>query len=211
MLCVCFPADVFVTFQLNPLTRQCHSPSPTQPATSTDKQQAPLSNLLCESVQMLPSFPCSQIMVTILYLTTLFFKRCCNAHLNSFSSLAGKPTCSFSNGAQKLRKFFNFKIFFQAFSSYYETRRWAQDFLSAVPSTSSVSSAEVFSMPENTLGFFSMLDRVVDPFGLDSSTERPRHLLMLLILSQLTERHFTRKAGSENWTQEDGAVNWSDF
>lgn len=33
-----------------------------------------------------------------------------------------------------------------------------------------------------------MLDRVVDPFGLDSSTERPRHLLMLLILSQLTER-----------------------
>lgn len=43
----------------------------------------------------------------------------------------------------------------------------------------------------------------MDPFGLDSSTERPRHLLMLLILSQLTERHFTWKAGSENWTQED--------
>lgn len=123
VLCVCFPADVFVTFQLNPLTRQCHSPSPTQPATSTDKQQAPLSNLLCESVQMLPSFPCSQIIVTIFYLTTLLFKTCCSAHLNSFSSLAGKPTCSFSNGVQKLRKFFNFKIFFQAFSSYYETRR----------------------------------------------------------------------------------------
>lgn len=35
VLCVCFPADVFVTFQLNPLTRQCHSPSPTQPATSS--------------------------------------------------------------------------------------------------------------------------------------------------------------------------------
>lgn len=120
--CVCFPADVFVTFQLNPLTRQCHSPSPTQPATSTDKQQAPLSNLLCESVQMLPSFPCSQIIVTILYLTTLLFKKCCNAHLNSFSSFAGKPTFSFSYGVQKLRKFFNFKIFVKAFSSYYETR-----------------------------------------------------------------------------------------
>lgn len=50
--------------------------------------------------------------------------------------------------------------------------------------------------------FLCVLDNMMDQFGLDSSTECSRHLLMLLLLSQLTERHFTWKAGSENWTGE---------
>lgn len=58
-----------------------------------------------------------------------------------------------SSEAKEVFLLFNLKMFFQAFSSDYETRRRAQDFLSAVPSTSSVSSAQVFSMPENTLAF----------------------------------------------------------
>lgn len=50
--------------------------------------------------------------------------------------------------------------------------------------------SKCFSTPYSQFfSFFFLLDRVVVPVELDSSTECPRHLPMLLILSQVTVRH----------------------
>lgn len=103
-------------------------------------------------------------------------------NLNVFSAKKKKkanPTSSLSHGVLKQKKFLDSARASPRVAKHDDDHRTS---CPSLPSTSCARSARVFSTPENTHS--RGLARVPD-----SSTECPRHLLMPLILSRLTQRH----------------------